>query len=149
MKQCETQDTIYDKTIKRFLAEFGCNKIQKQSGWFHSGFVGCKIINNCSFNIEISYGDYGAIYIVVTCSKSVRNDQIVEALKIINSSNIYEMQAKYTIGVIKNDLSCTTIHVVGDEEKSIHSTLDNHVECSIENLESIYDMLDDESSNYL
>jgi hypothetical protein len=146
MRQYETANTLYEKTIVKFMNKFGCRKINRYSGNWFSGYEGEKIIEDCSYEIAISSDTDGAIYIVVTCSKPVRKDQIVEALKIINSSNIYEIQAKYSIGVNDEKLSCTTIHPVDDTEQSIYKTLDSHVECSIGNLESIYDMLDDESS---
>jgi hypothetical protein len=143
MEQFETRDNIYEKAIVKFLNDFGCSKINIYLSIWYSGYEGVKIIEDCSYTIAISYDNRGAIYISVTCSKSVRKDHIFDALKTINSSNIDEIQAKYSIGVNDNQLSCTTIHAVRDTEQSIYSTLDSHVECSIENLESIYDMLDD------
>ncbi len=165
MKVNEIPERIYDKTIKKFMTEFGCSKIERRPAnyektvkeyitklgsnkilevpfLFYPGFKGKKTVDELSYDIEI-FWDTGAIYISVTCLKPIKDELHVEVLKIINSSNIDELIAKYTIGVYDNQVSCTTFHSVLEEEQDIYSILDAHVDCSIGNVESIYDLLDD------
>jgi hypothetical protein len=142
MKKLELPETIYDKTIKKFLVEFGCSKIKalpRLTDFLHEGQ---KTVNELSYKIQIFFDIPGAMYISVTCSKPIKNVFYAEVLKIINSSNIDEQIAKYTIGVDDNQVSCTTFHFVL-EEQDTYSTLDAHVDCSIGNVESIYDMFND------